>query len=259
MVTDSEHYLAKKQALAKTLTIFGRKPVQEAMEDRSLRAQKLHLASTNQNSELIAKLLALAEQRQVPVQRHANRESLARISKNGKQDQGVALDIECPEFDTFESFYADMPERFFLLALDKVTNPQNLGMIVRSVCASPATGLLLPAKGCAKLDSLVIKASAGTLFKTRIIRCQTLGEVLTQLARARTDILGLAAEATEFWPHLKPRPRSVFVLGNESNGLSPEVRACCNGLVAIPMTRGVESLNVSVAASLVAFQPLLSR
>ena len=109
------------------------------------------------------------------------------LESQERQDQGVAVDLRCPGYDDFQHWTetpaADRP--FRLLALDRVTNPQNLGMIVRSVCASPLTALLLPAKGCAPLSPLVIKASAGTLLRCPILRCGELAQALTALARRR--------------------------------------------------------------------------
>lgn len=255
MLTDSKDYLAKKRSLAKFLTLYGRKPVLEALNDATLVPSRLHMADSNQTSGIVAEILTAAKKRKVECVYHS-REALARISKNRQQDQGVALDVACPGFDSFSSFASDLPERCYLLALDNVTNPQNLGMIIRSVSASPATGLLLPEKGCARLDSLVIKASAGTLFKARIIRCDSLAEALTELRQHDVTVYGLDARAPLAWPAYQPAQRSVFVLGNETHGLSPDIARLCTTQVAIPMRNGVESLNVSIAASLIAFHPL---
>lgn len=254
-MTDSTAYLAKKRFYNRMLTVFGRKPVLEALQDTRLRPYRLHLAESNKSAGIIDELLALAGERQVEVLYH-DRQALARISKNARQDQGVALDIECQGFAEAEDFLAQLPEQFELLALDSITNPQNLGMIIRSVCASPMTGLLLPEKGCARLDALVIKASAGTLFKARVLRCTDLAATLRNFADHQCAIYGLDAAARSSLATLEAAPRSIFVMGNETSGLSREVRALCTHQLSIPMCNGVESLNVSVAASLLAFRQL---
>ena len=149
-----------KPDLTKLLTIYGRKPVLEALQDTSLELFRLHLAESNKTSDIIRDITRLAKSRNIDIQFH-DKLALSRISKNSQQDQGVALDIHMPGFTSDINFlhnYSGKP--FQLIAVDGVTNPQNLGMIIRSVCASPLTGLLLPNKGCAKLDALVIKASA---------------------------------------------------------------------------------------------------
>lgn len=257
MQTDSPDYLKKKQFFARVLTIYGRKPVLEALQDTSLRAHKLHLADSNHNEGVLKEILALAKAQNTPIAHHS-RDALARISKNRKQDQGVALDIECKGFDQARNLLNHLPETLELIALDGVTNPQNVGMIIRSVCASPATGLLLPNKGCAKLDSLVIKASAGTLFKAKIYRCDNLASTLSEFANNQCDIYGLAADAAHSISSFSPAKRNIYVMGNETSGLSSEVVKTCTSTLKIPMHNNVESLNVGVAASLIAFRPIFS-
>lgn len=255
MIQDRPAYQAKKRFFGRMLTIFGRKPVLEALQDSRLRPYRLHLADSNKSAGIIDEMIQLAAQRGAEVQFH-DKQALSRISKNAKQDQGVALDIECEGSADAEDLLANCPQELDLMALDGITNPQNLGMIIRSVCASPMTGLLLPEKGCARLDALVIKASAGTLFRARIYRCQDLAQTLAGFVRVGTAVYGLDAGATQSLATLTPQPRSIFVMGNETNGLSAEVRAVCTHNLSIPMCNGVESLNVSVAASLLAFRSL---
>lgn len=253
IMTDSQEYLQKKRNFARMLTIFGRKPVLEALQDASLQSRRLHLANSNKAAPILEQMQTLAQQKGVEIVTH-DKQGLSRISKNAKQDQGVALDIACEKFSQADELLGHLPDEFELLAVDNVTNPQNLGMIIRSVCASPSLGLLMPDKGCAKLDALVIKASAGTLFKTAIFRCPNLADTLDRFAAQGTDIFGLEAQAELSLKDFTPNKRSIYVLGNETEGLSAPVRSACNRTLSIPMCNGVESLNVSIAASLLAFR-----
>jgi len=109
----------------------------------------------------------------------------------------------------------------------------------------------LPKKSSAKISPLVVKASAGTLFKLPIYYCNSLEDVLPKLDG--TTIYALSSHATQSLYTIEPRKKSIFVLGNESEGVSKEVSALCNDSISIPMQRGVESLNVAVTASLLAF------
>jgi 23S rRNA (guanosine2251-2'-O)-methyltransferase len=253
--TDSEAYRLKKAAFAKVLTIYGRNPVEEALQQSGVMPYRLHLAESNKPAKIIDDLIRIAQNKGAEVLYHS-REQLSRISKNSKQDQGVALDIQCQGFTTFEDFLQTMPAEFDLIACDSVTNPQNLGMIIRSVCASPATALLLPEQGCARLDALVIKASAGTLFRANIIRCGNLAQSLDQLKTLNSQCFALAGGGAKTLKDLPKTGRNVYVLGNETHGVSPEVIKVCQHKLGIPMAAGVESLNVSIAASLVAFHRL---
>ena len=142
-----------------------------------------------------------------------------------------------------------------LLALDGITNPQNMGMIIRSVAASPMDGLLLPRKGCAKIDPLVHKASAGTLIKSSIYHCPTIESGLKSLRSKGYQLIGLAGGVDRSLGDIgNADEKIVFVLGNETTGISESVLALCDELVCIPLESGVESINVAMAATLVAFR-----
>jgi len=253
MKQDSKAYQEKKSSFAKMLTVFGRNPVLEALNNPNVEVFRLHLADSNRRSTSIDEIIRLAQKKNAEVLYHSRAE-LSRISKNQKQDQGVAADLKTTGISDFESFTAKQLDSFELIALDRITNPQNLGMIIRSVCASPATGILLPMQGCAKLDPLVIKASAGTLFKATIIRCKDLAESLNTLHKGGADIIGLDVNAPQHIHNIKNNKRRVWVLGNETEGLSQKVQDCCTESACITMHNGVESLNVAVTASIIAFR-----
>lgn len=253
MKKDSSDYIGKKNFFNQFLTVFGRKPALEALATEGLEVYRLHLCSTNRPDRLLDEIIALSTSKGAEVVYHS-REALSRISKNRKQDQGVAIDIKTAGFQEFDDFLTNHAPHFELIALDRITNPQNLGMIIRSVCASPLTGLLLPKKGCAKLDALVIKASAGTLFKTRIIRCDNLLASLKRLQRNNTKLVAMSVNADTKLKNFSDNSNKVFVLGNETEGLQSDVESLCDYEVKIPMQNGVESLNVAVTASLIAFR-----
>lgn len=250
-------YAAKKRFYDRLITVYGRKPVLEVLRDSELKVHRLHLARSNRRDATIAELQELARARGIEVREHS-REELARISRNGRQDQGVAADVDCPRHHDYRELLAPPPQRLQLVALDRVTNPQNLGMIVRTLCASPLDGLLLPRTGCAPLSPLVIKASAGTLFRCPLWRCEDLREALAELAAVGVEIAVLAADAPLALGAYRPPPAVVYVLGNETEGVSPAVAALTRRRLAIPMANGVESLNVAVTAGLIAFRPLLA-
>lgn len=252
--SDSESYLKKKQFFNQLLTVYGRKPVLEALEDPATKVYRLHLAESNRPGGIIADIIKLAENKQAEILYH-DRQALSRISRNSKQDQGVAVDLVCSGYQDYRDFLnSPASQQAEIIALDRITNPQNLGMIIRSVCAGSAKALLLPEKGCAKLDALVIKASAGTLFRAPILRCQNLAQTLAEFRNNGSSIYGLSSHAPHTLSEIPRTGAKVFVLGNETDGVSDEVARECNQLVSIPMNNGVESLNVAVTASLLAFR-----
>ena len=249
----SDSYESKKEFYAKVLTIYGRNPVLEALRDESLRIHRLHLSRSNKPSPELKTMITLAEKRGIEIRTH-EKHALSRISKNARQDQGVALDIVLENLASPEEFLRGR-SRYRLLALDRVTNPQNVGMIARSAAAGNFDALLLASRGNAPLVSpLTIKASAGTLFRLPIVRAEeSLKKMLEEFQYDGAEVIVLDSHATMNWRDLKPAEKSIYVLGNESEGVSPEISALADRKIRIPMHRGVESLNVAVTAGLLAF------
>ncbi|EAS46956.1 putative rRNA methylase [gamma proteobacterium HTCC2207] len=255
--TDSPEYLARKSAYDRLITVYGRKPVYEILADRSLEIFRLHLADSNRGGGIVEQIKSLAAQRNIEICYHS-REQLARISRNSKQDQGVACDIHSAGYQPYKKALEKLPsaDQRPLIALDGITNPQNLGMIIRSITASPAYGLLLPSKGCADISALVIKASAGTVFKGNILRCESLAKALPAFIEKGFEVCTLSSHQATPLAEFKPQAPIIYVLGNETEGVSKEIAALSKHRVGIPMANGVESLNVAITAALIAFSGL---
>jgi len=251
---DTEAYRNKKAFFDRVITLYGRNVVEEVLEDETVEVHALHLSDSNKSEGIIERIVAKAAARGIPVKYHS-KSALSRISKNAKQDQGVAIDVIAPTYRSAAELVRDAKAAGRMLALDGIHNPQNLGMIIRSAAAGDIAGILLPRQGSAKLSPLVMKASAGTLFKLPIYYCEMLPEVLAELKDAGWAVFGLSSHADETIHTLHVPGKSVFVLGNESEGVSETVDRLCDRRVAIPMRRGVESLNVAVTAALLAFMP----
>ena len=239
--------------LSKILTIYGRKAVLEALESDDMVCGPLHVATSNKASRITEDIVSRAQKRGIQIREHSRNE-LSRISKNGKQDQGVALDISCPNFGEIDDVleHAEDPS-FRLMALDGITNPQNVGMIIRSAAAAGIDGIIYPRKGVAALGPLVIKASVGSVFRAPLLRADSLLSALTACQQAGFSIATLEGAATTDLFHYQPTRATIYVLGGETDGVSKEVSRVADTKLSIPMANGVESLNVAVAASLVGY------
>lgn len=245
---DSQAYKDKKAFFEKIITLYGRNVLIEILQDDTIEIHKIHMADSNKTDGAIKEILSLAKKRDLEIFYH-KKAALSRISKNAKQDQGVAIDIIAQSYHNAKEI--QKLESFKLIALDGIHNPQNLGMIIRSCAAGYVDGIILPKKSSAKISPLVVKASAGTLFKLPIYFCDSLEEILPTLQN--TNIYALSSHAKNTIYNLKPSKKSIFILGNESEGVSLKVEKLCNETLSIPMNRGIESLNVAVTASLIAF------
>lgn len=256
---DSRDYQEKKAFFDRTLTVYGRKPVLETLRTDSLQCHALHLAHSNHEAGIIREIRQEAQRLGIPIRLHS-REELSRISRNGKQDQGVAVDVLCPAFSSLDDFLArpGSPSGR-LLALDGITNPQNLGMIIRSAAAGAIDGIVLARRGSAALGPLVIKASAGTVFRAPLLLCATLREALAQCQARGAQVCTLEADSPVSLFNHRASDFCVYVLGNETEGVSREIRALSDMRLSIPMRNGVESLNVAVTASLIAYGSYFER
>ena len=248
---DSAEYLAKRVFFDKIITIYGRNAVLEALEDNTITIHKLHFSDSNKSVAQLDKMVTIAKKRDIKIAYH-DKKALSHISKNAKQDQGVALDIVLEKSLTQEEFLAQNSS-FRILALDGIHNPQNLGMIIRSAAAGEIDAILLPIKNSAQISPLVIKASVGTVFKMPIIKVKNLANSLELFKEAQATIYTLSSHATKSYKDEQYGEKTIFVLGNESEGVSKKIEALSTTSIAIPMRRGVESLNVAVTASLLAF------
>jgi 23S rRNA (guanosine2251-2'-O)-methyltransferase len=240
------------------ITVYGRKPVLEALDDAGLRVDKVVLAD-GLRGEPVRAILAAARARGVPVQR-ASAHRVKVLAGNGRHDQGVLADVVAPRMAPVGEFLAglDAAAPAAVLVLDAVTNPANVGMLLRSATAAGLDGVLLPRRGVPAIDPLVIKASAGVAFRAPVLRASTAVEGCAALRAAGFGVFGLDAGGASLLAAELPT-RVALVLGNESDGLSAGVRAECDGLLAIPMHGGVESLGVASAGAVAAFELLRRR
>lgn len=230
------------------VTVYGRNPVLEALADLRLTVDKLLIAD-NARGQGVDELVAAAGRRGVEVRRVPQRQ-VTRISRNSRHDQGVVADVVAPALRRLAPEVAATLSGP-VLVLDGITNPQNVGMILRTATAAGLAGVVVPRVGVADLGPLVIKASAGVAFEAPVLRCDDVSGAVETLRSAGFRVFGLAAECERTLWDPRPYPdRAAFVLGSESGGLSIDV----DEHLCIPMAGRVESLNVAVAAGVLCFE-----
>lgn len=228
------------------VTVYGRMPVLEALLDEGVAVTKVLLARTARGDS-VDEIVAAAKQRGVALQR-VTPEKVTRVSGNGRHDQGAVADVEAPGLRELDD---EIPGgRLALLVLDGVTNPANVGMVLRTATAAGLDGVVLPRAGVPDLGPLVIKASAGVAFRSTVFQASTAAHAVARLRGAGLEIIGLRGDSAESLFIASLPDRAAFVLGNETDGVSVDV----DRWVAIPMANGVESLNVAVAAGIVSYE-----
>jgi 23S rRNA (guanosine2251-2'-O)-methyltransferase len=146
-----------------------------------------------------------------------------------------------------------------LVALDEVTDPQNLGAVCRSAECAGATGVVVPERRSAEVTPAVCKASAGAVEHLPVARVRNLADFLAEAKAAGCWCYGAAAGATTAYDAPDYRGGVVLVLGAEGRGLRPRVAKACDDLVALPLRGRIGSLNVSATAAVLLYEILQRR
>ena len=223
------------------MIVYGRNAVREAI--RGPRAVRTVWATKGAAGEFQGALPARADE----------------IARRCGSDahQGVCADVE-------EYRYADAAELLrapdlVLVALDEVTDPQNLGAVCRTAECSGATGVIQPERRSAVVTPAVCKASAGAVEHLAIARVRNLADFLADAKAAGCWSYGAAAGARNPYRAVDWRGGVVVVLGAEGKGLRPRVASACDDLVAIPLRGRIDSLNVSATAAVLLYEILQQR
>jgi 23S rRNA (guanosine2251-2'-O)-methyltransferase len=171
--------------------------------------------------------------------------------------QGVCAEVEAYRYaDAAALLRGPAP---VLVALDEITDPQNLGAVCRTAECTGATGVILPERRSAEVTSAVCKASAGAVEHLAVAQVRNLADFLADAKRAGCWSYGAAAGARTGYRDVDWRGGVVLVLGAEGKGLRPRVAAACDELVSLPLRGRIDSLNVSATAAVVLYQILQTR
>ena len=174
---------------------------------------------------------------------------LARLVPHDAPHQGVVIEVEPLEDAWLDEIVGGDGERGVLLVLDQVTDPHNVGAILRSAAAFGAAGIVTQDRHSPPESGVVAKAASGALERVPWARVVNLARALEEIGEAGFWRIGLAGDAeTELKDALGP-PKVALVLGAEGAGLRPNTREHCDALARLPISDAIESLNVSNAAA----------
>jgi 23S rRNA (guanosine2251-2'-O)-methyltransferase len=233
-------------------TVVGRNPVVEALR-AGVPATALYVAGGLASDERVDEAIAGAGDRGIALL-EVSRPELDRLTGNAIH-QGLALVVPPYQYAHPEDLLAraaDSGRAALIVAVDGVTDPRNLGAIVRSAAAFGAHGVVVPERRSAGMTASAWRTSAGTAARIRVARCTNLVRTLKDYAEKGLMIAGLDADgSTDTDSFELATSPLVIVVGSEGRGLARLTRTVCDVTVSIPMARSVESLNASVAAGVV--------
>jgi 23S rRNA (guanosine2251-2'-O)-methyltransferase len=234
-----------------TEIVLGRNPVLECLR-AGVPATALYVVLGTESDERLTESVTRAADAGIAIM-EVQKHDLDRLSANGLH-QGVALQVPPYEYahpdDLLRAATADATPAL-LVALDNISDPRNLGAIVRSVSAFGGHGVLIPQRRSASVTAVAWRTSAGAAARLRVGRATNLTRTLQSWKDEGLQVVGLDAGGDTQLDELDCSGPMVVVVGSEGKGLSRLVRENCDAIVSIPMAGPTESLNASVAAGVV--------
>lgn len=231
--------------------VVGRNPVIECLKAK-VPGQMLYVVEGTNNDDRLTEAVQLANKRGIPVQ-EIPRYQMDRMTGNGMH-QGIGLQIPAYEYADVEDLIdqvhnSGMPG--MIVVLDNITDPRNLGAVIRSVAAFGGQGVVIPERRSASVTAVAWRTSAGTAARLPVARATNLVRTLQRFQKAGYQVVGLDAGGDHTLDTYDGTDNVVIVVGSEGKGISRLVRETCDTIMSVPMTDWVESLNASVAAGVV--------
>ncbi len=224
------------------MVIYGRNPVREALRGK----RKVHRIWATHAEDWAPHKVTIA--------------TAEEIEERAESDahQGVAALVDPYPYADADELLATTTEPLFV-ALDEITDPQNLGAVCRTAEAAGATAVIIPERRSAEVTPAVCKASAGAVEHVAIARVKNLADFLATAKEKGCWVYGAAAGATTRYDQPDYTGGLVAVLGAEGKGLRPRVASMCDDLISLPLLGKVDSLNVSATAAVILYEMLHQR
>ena len=241
----------------KPVIIAGRNPVSEAI--RSSRPIDKILVARGEKSGAVVGILAKARDKKIPI-KEVDRTKLDYIS-GGAAHQGIIAFAAVKEYSTVEEIFEYAQSRGeapFIIVLNEVEDPHNLGAIIRTAECAGAHGVIVPKRRSASLSYTVGKASAGAVEYMRVARVTNIAKLIDELKEKGVWVFGADMNGTDY-TECDFSGACAIVIGNEGKGISRLVREKCDVIVSLPMKGKINSLNASVAAGILIYNALKYR
>jgi len=229
--------------------VAGRNAVVEALR-AGVPATELIVARSIDVDDRITESLQLALSLHLPI-REVHRAEVEGLSGSS---QGILLAIKPYQYSSFDEILQRATKPMLVVALDGVTDPRNLGAVVRSAAAFGADGVIMTERRAAAMTASAWKSSAGAAARMPIAQVTNLPRAIDAAKKSGCFVVGLDGESDQSLSEMKLADESLMiVVGSEGKGLSRLVREKCDLVVSIPMRSSTESLNASVATSIALF------
>jgi 23S rRNA (guanosine2251-2'-O)-methyltransferase len=237
--------------------IFGIHSVTEALKARARNFDHVEVAKDRHDPK-IQRIIEECRVSSIPV-RFVPRESLDRLARSANH-QGVVAVTSSKKYSQVDDFIASKRGQWnFLVVLDGVEDPHNLGAVIRAADGAGADGIIVPERRAVHVTGTVAKASAGASEHMPLAKVTNISRTLEDLKDQNIWIVGLDERGTQTYDQVDYKMDCALVFGAEGKGLHEHVRKHCDFLVKIPMAGSVASLNVSVASGIVMYEVVRQR
>lgn len=235
------------------LYIFGRKPIEEALLTDPKNVKMVYVKESVKEGDL-TEVRKYLTRHKIPLTKVPENKLVALVGDI--KTQGFVAELK--EFKTLEFSEwigtVDMESNPLVFVLDELEDPHNVGAIIRVAAAAGASGVIMSKHRQAPITSTVYKTSAGTASRLPIVVVSNTNDTIKKLKDEKFWVIGLDGEAKKnIWSEDFDAPVAI-VIGNEGNGIREITKKTCDYLLSIPMDGGVESLNASVSAGVVAYE-----
>jgi len=231
--------------------VEGRQAVLELLKARRRTIQKIYVADQQDSSEILDEIEREAQRQRVPIQIIA----MARLDREARTEGHQGVVAFCSRLDSVSLDVLLEHKRPFLLVCDGVTDPRNLGAMLRSADGAGVTGVVVPRHRAARISPSVTKTAAGAIEYLTFADVGGIPAAIDQMNKAGVLTVGLAGESKDSIYDLDLGSIPVaIVVGGEEKGLAALTRKRCQAVVSIPQLGKISSLNASVALSIAAFE-----
>jgi len=242
----------------RTDIIEGRNPIMEAL--RSGRPIDKIIVQSGEKHGSIIKILKMAKEQRIAVS-YADKAKIDKIASTGAH-QGIVAYVAAKEYVSVKDIIASASEKGekpFVVICDEITDPHNLGSIIRTSNAAGAHGVVISKHNAVGLNAVVTKTSAGAVEFTPVAKVSSIAQTVEELKKENIWVIGADMNGEQTIYEYDFSGGVAIVIGNEGKGISRLVKERCDSMVKIPMLGQISSLNASVAGALMIYEVVRAR
>ncbi|MBP8975627.1 MAG: 23S rRNA (guanosine(2251)-2'-O)-methyltransferase RlmB [Bacteroidetes bacterium] len=242
------------------MLIVGRKPVLEALKSHLQVKKVIHLL--NIQSKPLQEIFYYADERNIPIEAMNKKDFQSSVKGEFDHSQGIAAIVEEFRYSELDDIFVrarDKKEKPFIVILDEIEDPHNLGALIRTAECAGAHGIILPKHHSAPITPVVMKTSAGAAAHLPIVEVTNIVNTIEELKKSNVWIVGTDVHAPTLYYNVDYTDSIAIVIGNEGRGVRRLVLEHCDFVVTIPMMGELDSLNASVAGGVLLFEVVRAR